>query len=109
MDSHKVIQEIAAERQRQIEREGWTAEHDDEHVGGVMAEAAASYAMTHRSKECPLIWPWEQRWWKPRDRRRDLVRAAALIVAEIERLDRATPTDSAALAISHQSKHRSQP
>jgi hypothetical protein len=27
-------------------------------------------------------------WWKPKDRRRDLVRAAALIIAEIERLDR---------------------
>jgi hypothetical protein len=35
------------------------------------------------------LWPWSVQWWKPKDRRRDLVRAGALIVAEIERLDRA--------------------
>jgi hypothetical protein len=35
-----------------------------------------------------MLWPWGGDWWKPKDRRRDLVRAAALIVAEIERLDR---------------------
>lgn len=34
-------------------------------------------------------WPWDASWWKPRGARRDLVRAAALIIAEIERLDRA--------------------
>jgi hypothetical protein len=28
-------------------------------------------------------------WWKPTNRRRDLVKAGALILAEIERLDRA--------------------
>jgi hypothetical protein len=37
---------------------------------------------------CGRYWPWEDKWWKPKDRRRDLVRAGALIVAEIERLDR---------------------
>ena len=31
---------------------------------------------------------WSKDWWKPKDKRRDLIRAAALIVAEIERLDR---------------------
>ena len=31
---------------------------------------------------------WDSEWWKPKDRRRDLIRAGALIVAEIERLDR---------------------
>ncbi|MBY5804125.1 hypothetical protein [Rhizobium leguminosarum] len=36
------------------------------------------------------IWPWERRFWKPTERRRDLVKAAALIIAEIERLDRAS-------------------
>ena len=38
----------------------------------------------------PVGWPWHRQWWKPKNARRDLVRAAALIVAEIERLDRAT-------------------
>ena len=38
----------------------------------------------------PFGWPhtWDASWWKPKDRRRDLVRAGALIIAEIERLDR---------------------
>jgi hypothetical protein len=35
------------------------------------------------------FWPWSLHWWKPKSPRRDLIRAAALIVAEIERLDRA--------------------
>jgi len=34
-------------------------------------------------------WPWAEKWWKPKNERRDLVKAAALILAEIERLDRA--------------------
>lgn len=33
------IEAIAAERQRQIEKEGWTPEHDDTHGAGEMAEA----------------------------------------------------------------------
>lgn len=97
-----VIDEIAAERKRQVEAEGWTADHDDYHSDGEMARAAACYAMTGSAKwlceraqrevkefaQTPRDWPWEQRWWKPQSPRRDLVRAAALIVAEIERLDR---------------------
>ncbi|MEB3421767.1 hypothetical protein VK682_24660 [Salipiger manganoxidans] len=35
------------------------------------------------------LWPWDRKWWKPTTPRRDLVKAGALIVAEIERLDRA--------------------
>jgi hypothetical protein len=38
----------------------------------------------------PARWPWSQDWWKPTNPRRDLVKAGALIAAEIERLDRAT-------------------
>jgi len=87
------LNDIAAERKRQIEVEGWTPEHDDEHSGGEMGMAAACYADPSPSKwgagGVPIAWPWKSNWWKPRDRRRDLVRAGALIVAEIERLDRA--------------------
>jgi len=36
-----------------------------------------------------IVSAWAREWWKPKDRRRDLIRAAALIVAEIERLDHA--------------------
>lgn len=90
-----VIHEIAAERKRQVEVEGWTPEHDDAHRSGEMACAAACYALCAGVGSNDLIgllgryWPWSVEWWKPKGRRRDLIRAAALIVAEIERLDRA--------------------
>jgi hypothetical protein len=83
---------IAAERRRQIEAEGWTPEHDDEHNDGAMALAAATYALPvkHRGDpDYPRFWPWEISWWKPGDRIRELTKAGALIAAEIERLHRA--------------------
>ena len=98
-----IILEIARERERQIEKEGWTLEHDDVHVKGEMAQAAGIYAINSADPNLldfddsfgpepgevyPLGWPWHHQWWKPKNPRRDLVRAAALIVAEIERLDR---------------------
>ncbi len=77
---------IEQERQRQIEREGWGAAHDDTHSNGEMARAAACYVMHGiRTKHRPR-WPWGREWWKPKDRIRDLVRAGALIAAEIDRL-----------------------
>lgn len=94
-----IITEIAAERRRQVEVEGWTAKHDDAHDDGEMAQAAACYAMPSKYRKRHLDpriagivdWPktWHHTWWKPKDARRDLIKAAALIVAEIERLDRA--------------------
>lgn len=99
MDESKALQDVIAERQRQIQQEGWTPEHDDQHADGAMAKAASAYALwaalpddtraAHPKGEPPLpIWPWADKWWKPENPRRDLVRAAALIVAEIERIDR---------------------
>jgi len=35
------------------------------------------------------LWPWSPMWWRPTTQRRDLVKAGALIMAEIERIDRA--------------------
>ena len=98
-----VIDEIADERQRQVEQEGWTSAHDDDHDDGQLARAAGCYAlyaggrrdMVRSAMDCPeggyvpRGWPWAVRWWKPKNPRRDLIRAAALIVAEIERIDRA--------------------
>lgn len=93
-----VIDEIVAERRRQIESEGWTPEHDDQHDESEMARAAACYALSAAGFfDAPRhYWPWGDDWWKPKDDRRDLIRAAALIVAEIERRDRkaANPTDA---------------
>lgn len=90
--------DVLAERRRQIEAEGWTPAHDDEYLmPGSLAEAAACYAIssipgTKRRKEPPHGWPWAIKWWKPTTPRRDLVKAGALILAEIERLDRQAAT-----------------
>lgn len=93
----KAALDILAERRRQIEAEGWSEEHDDQHTEAELAMAASCYAAfaaapgndTGKGDGIPPTgWPWEWSWWKPKDRRRDLVRAGALIIAEIERLDR---------------------
>lgn len=104
--SGAAIGDVAAERQRQIDVEGWTPKHDDGHNGGALAKAAACYATGFRETffivpdgrsiddnvgRRVAAWPWHRDWWKPgNDRRRQLVIAGALIVAEIERLDRAS-------------------
>lgn len=90
--------DVLAERRRQIEAEGWTPEHDDEHMAGELAGAAGCYAR-YASVQArggypstytfPVDWPWRPSWWKPSDARRNLVKAGALILAEIERIDRA--------------------
>lgn len=89
--------DVQAERRRQVEAEGWTPEHDDAHSHGEMARAAACYALAGSSAPndgtaallVSLAWPWDEQWWKPTTTRRDLVKARALGLAEIERLDRA--------------------
>ncbi|HGY5195254.1 TPA: ead/Ea22-like family protein [Raoultella ornithinolytica] len=85
--------DVLAERQRQVTSEGWTPGHDDEYEHGELADAAGCYALSSELFDCagepPRPWPWPDEWWKPTNRRRDLVKAGALILAEIERLDRA--------------------
>jgi hypothetical protein len=86
--------DVLAERARQVSAEGWTREHDDLYVDGEMAAAAACYAITGgkwQSKAgvlLSMLWPWARSWFKSTGHRRDLVKAGALILAEIERLDR---------------------
>lgn len=90
-EAASIVAEIAAERQRQIGREGWDVAHDDAHDKGQLAQAAGCYALfgqTNEPRRPPFNWPFQWGWWKPRGPRRDYVRAAALLVAEIERLDR---------------------
>ncbi len=72
---------------RQIEVECWSTEHDDEHVNGEMALAAAAYAVQFKHP-AGRLWPWNPSWWKPGGHRTNLVKAGALILAEIERIDR---------------------
>lgn len=107
------IELIAAERDRQVAIEGCTPEHDDLHTGAEMAYAAACYAeqaagrnwlyynpafmgipenegaQRYQDDEVPDNWPedWAD-FWKPKSPIQDLVRAGALITAEIDRLQR---------------------
>ncbi|HGG2623030.1 TPA: hypothetical protein ACJFUF_004349 [Yersinia enterocolitica] len=94
-----VILEIANERLRQINAEGWKPEHDDQHANGELAMAACEYAkqaavapwdedIDYDQHPSGKFWPWDESCWKPTTPRRDLVKAGALIVAELERLDR---------------------
>lgn len=99
---------IAAERHRQVDVEDWTAEHDDQHRHCELLDAARCYVnqgrtwfpeFTHRYDTDPGAmldqnWPWwageEPEGWKPSgDPITDLVKAGALICAEIDRLQRA--------------------
>lgn len=93
MNITRAARDVLAERRRQVEAERWSPAHDDTHTNGEMAIAAACYALSASGwsqDALSEIWPkgWGVRWLKPKTSRRDLVRAAALIVAEIERLDR---------------------
>ena len=83
---------IADERKRQIEKEGWTAEHDANHTDDTLALAGVCYAipsyLRKYEKEVPFFWPWDKESWKPTpdNRIKELVKAGALIAAEIDKL-----------------------
>lgn len=78
---------IEYERNRQINEEGWTDNHDNEYKKGELALAAMCYAAPDKSTVL-RSWPWDSSWWKPTpdDRIRELAKAGALIAAEIDRL-----------------------
>lgn len=106
----QAARDVLAERQRQINAEGWTPERDDEHDEGELCYAAAGYAVAasdhiqaiatgiddtltmdddtvsppHTSDPWPADWTF-----KPCPPRRALVKSGALILAELERIDRA--------------------
>lgn len=100
------IERIAAERQRQITEENWSAEHDDKHDAEELARAAAMYALPDNLRFADgkdsfygTVWPWEPQWFKgaPKtglplnllhSRIRELEKAGALIAAEIDRIQR---------------------
>jgi hypothetical protein len=93
------IERIADERRRQIEEEGWTADHDDQHENNELAKAAACYALPfpdfydeytgdERARFFPNQWAEERFKPTPNNRIRELEKAGALIAAEIDRLQR---------------------
>jgi len=78
------IELILQERNRQLSELGYTPAHDDEHRHGEIARAAADYA---QPGQIQVLGSWAIG--KEKDSRvTQLVKAGALIVAEIERLQR---------------------
>ena len=92
------LSDVTFERNRQQVEEGYDKFSDDVYVNDELALAAATYALPERFRKnihkagdddpCPTTWPWEAIFFKPGDRRSELVKAAALLLAEIERIDR---------------------
>lgn len=92
---------IAQERRRQIEGERFDPTADQQYDQGELARAAACYVRLEAMRSVaatvpgtavddrvPPEWPWARCGWKPKDRRSNLVRAGALIAAELDRMDR---------------------
>lgn len=94
------LADVAAERRRQVIQEGWAPERDDKYEAEELAQAAAAYALSAAGLPDTAndVWPlgWAMSWFKATTPRRDLIKAGALILAEIERLDRATASTTSA-------------
>lgn len=90
------IQLIGQERLRQIDELGWSGGHDDHHIEFELTKAAIAHAVhaipdaqAEPDVSAPPWWPWDETAWKPDgDPIRHLVKAGALIAAEIDRLVR---------------------
>ena len=82
------VELIAAERQRQIEAEGYTSDRDDAMTDEQLAYAALCYLLYETEGFEWNLWPWDHRQFKPKNTASNLVRAGALIAAEIDRLQR---------------------
>ena len=81
------IELIAKERQRQIEEEGYDAKHDFREPLNRFIAGAVSYAVFDIDEgEAFAWWPWDYEYWKPKDRKRNLIRAGALIAAALDKM-----------------------
>jgi hypothetical protein len=84
---------VLLERNRQQSEEGFDSQHDDEHEDGELAAASRTYISLKRLKGQDSVssrslvdWPWEPEWFKPEGPLRNMVKAAALNLAEVDRL-----------------------
>lgn len=86
-------QAVLAEVLRQQQSEGYSAAHDDKYDAGELARAGACYLLLAGKGDAfptpPIMWPWGENFWNPKDIRRDLARGCALGIAEGNKLDRA--------------------
>lgn len=86
-----ILAEVAAERQRQLDVEGWTTAHDDRYAHPELVAAGLSYLDPKNQTRTrpPHAWPWDREWWKPKGYRRNFIRGMALLVANMEQRRRA--------------------
>jgi len=90
-----LLSEILSERTEQITKHGYSETHDDEHADGSIADAAAHYAST---KGDTGLWPWSDEDDKKgtKSRREQLVSSIAMLISEVERIDRASAKEELA-------------
>ncbi|CAB3959435.1 hypothetical protein LMG7053_05923 [Achromobacter ruhlandii] len=86
--------DVLSERQRQISAENFSAERDDGYTNLELADAGAQYALRAGGWSSLNVWPWKPGTFKEGTAREMLVKAGALILAEIDRLDRAAHSAS---------------
>lgn len=90
-----ILRDAIQERARQVRGEGYDVEHDCGHTRQELTRAAMAYLAANTAgpngfdymTAPPSIWPWARDDWKPSDKRRNLVKAIALLLAEGERAD----------------------
>lgn len=89
------VEMINIERDRQINELGYDYTNDCLYANNQLSDAAICYAMTPDTRDFEneegaslnlAIWPWDDKYWKPapEDRVRELVKAGALIAAQID-------------------------
>lgn len=93
-DLSKGTCDVLVERMRRKKELDWSEEHDLDCENNELVKAAMSYAdplaATPEHKETPPkanLWPWELKWWRPSSYRRNLIKAIALLLAELDRYD----------------------
>ena len=92
------IKDVIAERERQRKEKGYTENRDDKYLPGVLNLAGAAYAVSvsflpDAKRRAQRLWPWPDvgKYMNPsqKEPRTARIKSAALIIAEVERIDRA--------------------
>lgn len=99
----RAMGKLMVERLRQVDEEGYNPKHDEKHAPAELAAAAAAYAASAATVALApdptdalhfpawivqRLWPWWRETFKPKSPERDLVRAGALVIAALERIER---------------------
>lgn len=76
------IELIAEERQEQLQKHGWSADHDSKYYNDELLDAAVQYI----GGDIVDCWPdgWDKAWYKPSDKISNLKKAGALIAAALD-------------------------